>query len=81
MRRPQDFEFNIGFDEDEEEYYAVFAPTEEGDDDEVWIELKVIVPPGFWKREDEGTYEFLMRPHEAIETLRRNGFVHNLDLV
>lgn len=80
MRRPEDFEFNIGFDEDEEEYYVVFAPLDE-EDSEVWLELKVIVPPGFWCVDGGSTYEFMKRPHDAIEVLKRHGFKHNLDLV
>jgi hypothetical protein len=83
MKQPKDFEFNIGFDEDAEDYYVVFATIEESDrdDSQVWKELKRIVLSGFYATADESVYSFGMEPAVAVESLRRNGFIHNLDLI
>lgn len=82
MRRAKDFEFNIGFDEDAEDFYVVFAPLEcDEEDSQVWQDLKRIVVSGFWATEDEAVYGFRMEPAVAIESLRSQGFIHNLDLI
>lgn len=80
MRSPSDFNFNLNFDKEQEEYYVVFEPKDGSNEEDVWTELMVVMPSGFW-RLDESTYEFLMKPHEAIETLKRVGFTQDLGLV
>ena len=80
MRSPSEFEFNIGFDEDNEIYFVFFQLKEKEDiDEDAWEDLNIMLPSGFWKL-DIKTYEFLMQPHEAIESLKRYGFKHNLKL-
>lgn len=82
MKTPNEFEFNIGFDEDQEVYFVFFQLKDQDVevDKDIWEDLSISLPPGFWKL-DEESYEFLMQPHEAIEALKRYGFVHNLSLV